>query len=351
MTSGSELLEVGGGTERRRPAVPRPVILMLSGALVAAVVTAGLVELAPWLQGPPDTGLRVLVRGEGGLAWVDVDSGQRQELHVGGSADVAVVTIVGTGVVLQSPQRAPVADAVVGYAAAGSVHQVGEADRVLPASASSVWLVVDGSRGVEGGVALASAYGEWRSRIFPVPPRMQVVGTADDLLLALTGRYRSRQLVLWDAHAAERTASLGWVLGVRQVAAGHALVTTGCLTSGCTSATVSLSDGTTTEVSPPRGWSEAGEPGLVGDEGQVAMVVTDESGRSSLAVGVPDDLRLVDVALPPSTQRILDAGDGWLVLPAADEDVVLWRAGLSVDRQPRVELAAGERVLGVTPAT
>ena len=81
------------------------------------------------------------------------------------------------------------------------------------------------------------------------------------------------------------------------------------------------------------------------------MVVTDGTGRSALAMGAPDDLRLVDVALPPSAQRILDAGDGWLVLPAADEDVVLWRAGLSADRQPHVELAAGERVLGVTSAT
>jgi hypothetical protein len=351
MTSGSELLEVGEGTARRRPTVPRPVGLLLSGALVAAVVTAGLIELVPWLQGPPDTGLRVLVQGEEGLAWVDVDSGRRQDLPLGGSADDGVVTMVGTGVVVQRPQRPPVADTVVGYASSGSIHQVGEADRVLAASASSVWLVVDGSRGVEGGVALASAYGEWRSRVFPVPPGLQAVGTADDSLLALTGRYRSRQLVLWDPHAAERTASLGWVLGVRQVAGDYALVTTGCLTSGCTTATVSLSDGTTTEVRPPPGWSEAGEPGLVGEEGQVAMVVTDETGRSALALGAPDELRLVDVVLPASANRILDAGDGWLVLPAADEDVVLWRAGLSVDRQPRVELAAGERVLGATSAT
>lgn len=351
MTSGGELLEVGESSARRRPVVPRPVGLLLSVALVAAVLTAGVLELAPWLQGPPDTGLRVLVQGEEGLTWVDVDSGRREDVPLGPGADDEVVTLVGTGVVVQRPQSEPVADAVVGYASSGSVHQVGEADRVLPASASSVWLVVDGSSGVEGGVALASAYGEWRSRVFPVPPRLQVVGTADDLLLALTGRYRSRQLVLWDPHAAERTASLGWVLGVRQVAGGYALVTTGCLTSGCTSATVSLSDGTTTEVSPPAGWSEAGEPGLVGVLGQVAMVVTDGTGRSALAMGAPDDLRLVDVALPPSAQRILDAGDGWLVLPAADEDVVLWRAGLSADRQPHVELAAGERVLGVTSAT
>lgn len=350
MTSGGELLEVGGASPRRRPLVPRPVGLLLSVALAAAVLAAALVELAPWLQGPPDTGLRVLVQGEEGLAWVEVDSGRRQEVPLGGSADDAVVTMVGTGVVVQSPQRPPVADAVVGYAPSGSVHQVGEADRVLPASRGSVWLVVDGSRGIDGGVALASAYGDWRSRVFPVPPRLQVVGAADDALLALTGRYRSRQLVLWDPQPAERSASLGSVLGVRQVSGDHALVTTGCLTSGCTSATVSLTDGTTTEVSSPPGWSEAGEPGLVGDRGQVAMVVTDETGRSALAVGDPDDLRVVDVPLPASAQRILDAGDGWLVLPAADEDVVLWRSGLPVDRQPHVELAAGERVLGVTAA-
>lgn len=351
MTSGSELLEVGDASARRRPVVPRLTGLLLSVALVAAVLTAVLIEMAPSLQGPPDTGLRVLVQGEEGLTWVDVDSGRREDAPLEGSADDGVVTLVGSGVVVQRPQREPVADAVVGYASSGSVHQVGEADRVLPASASSVWLVVDGSRGVDGGVALASAYGEWRSRVFPVPPRVQVVGTADDLLLALTGRYRSRQLVLWDPHPAERAASLGWVLGVRQVAGGYALVTTGCLTSGCTTATVSLRDGTTTEVSPPPGWSEAGEPGLVGDRGQVAMVVTDETGRSALALGAPDDLRLVDVALPPSAQRILDAGDGWLVLPAADGDAALWHAGLPVDRQPHVELAAGERVLGVTSAT
>jgi hypothetical protein len=80
------------------------------------------------------------------------------------------------------------------------------------------------------------------------------------------------------------------------------------------------------------------------------MVVADENGRSALAVGPPDDLRLVDVPLPASAQRILDAGDGWLVLPAADEDAVLWRPGLPVDRQPHLELAAGERVLGIAPA-
>lgn len=350
MTSGSELLELGDVSARRGPAVPRPVGLLLSLALVGAVLTAGLVELAPWLQGPPDTGLRVLVQGEDGLTWVDVDSGRREELPLGESAVDRVVTVVGSGVVVQRPQREPVADAVVGYAASGSVHQVGEADRVLPASAGSLWLVVDGSRGVDGGVVLASAYGEWRSRVFLVPPRLQVVGAADDLFVALTGRYRSRQLVLWDPQAAERAASLGWVVGVRQVTGGHALVTTGCLTSGCTTATVSLSDGTTTEVRPPVGWSEAGEPGLVGDQGQVAMVVVDESGRAALAVGPPGDLRVVNVALPASAHRILDAGEGWLVLPAADTDVLLWRSGLPVDRLPHVELAAGEQVLGVSAA-
>jgi hypothetical protein len=337
---------VDPASPRRSP--PRPVAVLLAVALVVAVVVALARELAPWWSGPPDTGLALLVRGPQGLAWVDVDSGTRREVHLAGRPARSVALVVGTGVVVQSGEPGPVADGVVGYSRSGSTFQVGEADRVLPASSSSVWLVVDGTRGVDGGVALASAYGGWRSRVLPVPPRLQVVGAFDDLLVVRAGRYRSRELMLWDPQASQPIRSLGQTLAVQQVAGGYALVTTGCLSSGCTTATVALTDGATTGLVAPRGWTPVGEATLVGSPGTVAVPVADAEGRMRLAMGTADALELTDAPAPAAGGAVLDAGEGWLVLSAAGGDVVLWRPAL--DRLPRVELSVDEQVLGVAAA-
>lgn len=350
MTQGAEVLESGARADRRPlPRVPRPVVVALSALVAAALLWALTAELRPW-GGQPVTDRRVLVAGADGLTWVDVDTGLGREVIVGETSGSGSVSVVGSGIVVRQPQPGPFADAVVGLAETGSVHQVGEADRVLVASSGSVWLVVDGSRGVEGGVALASAFGAWRSRVLPTPPRLQVVGVSDDLLVALRGRYRGRELVLWDPQRSAPVGLLGRALAVQQVAGGHALVTTGCLSSGCSTAVVSLSDGSTTEVVAPAGWTQAGEVTLVGRDGNVALVVTDVSGETALALGQPDDLRVTEVASPAPTHPVLDAGDGWLVVPITGGDAVLWRPGIPADEQPRIELAEGEQVVGVARA-
>ncbi len=109
-----------------------------------------------------------------------------------------------------------------------------------------------------GGVALASAYGTWRSKVFSVPPHLQVVGAAADGLVAVRGGFRARRLILWDPQLQEQIRDLGWVIAVREVLDRYALVTTGCLTSGCSTAMVDVVTGTSTERGDParlaRGW-------------------------------------------------------------------------------------------------
>lgn len=341
-----ELLEGGGG--RTRPRVPPPVVWVVTGALVALALVAVVRELEPWQAGPPTTAVELLVRDAAGVAWVGVDNGARREVGVPDGPFDGVATVVGAGVVVQERQPGPVADAVVGYGAGGSVHLVGEGDRVIPASASSVWLVVDGAGRDDGGAVLASAYGTWRSRVFPVPSRLQVVGAQGDTLLVLVGRYRSRELVLWTPPTAERLRSFGQVLAVQQVLGAHALVTTGCLSSGCTTATVSLTDGETIDLRAPQGWTLAGEPRLVDRTGRVAVVVADATGQTRLALGPPGSLQLTDAPTPDAGRAVLAAGGDWLVVPAAGGDAVLWRPGTSPEQQPRVELSADAEVLGAT---
>lgn len=350
MTQGAELLESGARMDPRLPRrVPRPLAVTVSALMVAALVGALVAELRPW-GGQPATERRVLVAGSDELTWVDVDTGGEREVAVADTPASDAVSVVGSGIVVRQPRPGPFADSVVGLAETGSVHQVGEADRVFVASSGSVWLVVDGGRGVEGGVVLASAFGTWRSRVLPTPPRLQVVGVDGDMLVALRGKYRGRELLLWDPQRSAPLGVLGRALAVHQVSAGHALVTTGCLSSGCSTAVVSLVDGSTTEVVAPPGWSEAGQATLVGPDGDVALVVADAQGETALALGEPDDLRVTEALSPASTQPLLDAGDGWLVVPLSGGDAVLWRPGLPADDQPRVLLAEGEQVLGVVPA-
>jgi hypothetical protein len=324
-------------------------------ALVAGLAGVLLAETAPWNSGPPQTGLRVLIDGPSGLTWVDVDTGARAPATDGvsdpqrrsGSAEEA--TIVGTGVVVQyPPDDAAFADSVVGYTANEPPSAIGEADLVAPASGTSVWLVVDGVRPTAGGVALASAYGSWRSKVFSVPPNIQIVGAAADGLVAVRGGFRARRLILWDPQAQKQIRDLGWVAAVREVADRYALVTTGCVTVGCANAMVDVVTGESTTVELPMGWREAGEPRLMPSDEGVVLVVADESGRTALAMGEPDDLEIVDDVTPARASQAIPGPDGWLLVPLGDGDVLAWRDDLGDAPSPTVELSEGERLIGVS---
>lgn len=324
-------------------------------ALVVGLAGVLLAEVAPWNTGPPPTGLRVLIDGPSGLTWVDVDSGARARVTEGASTgeqdsdSVDETIVVGAGVVVQYPSKDRVfADSVVGYIDGEQPHAIGEADLVAPASGTSVWLVVDGSPPTAGGVALASAYGTWRSKVFSVPPHIQVVGAAADGLVAVRGGFRARRLILWDPQLQEQIRDLGWVVAVREVADRYALVTTGCVTVGCANAMVDVVTGKTTTVELPIGWREVGEPRLVPAEGGVVLVVADESGRTALAMGRPDDLEIVDDVAPARASQAFPGPDGWLLVPLSDGDVVAWRNDLGDAAVPKVELSADERLVGVS---
>jgi len=160
--------------ERWRRMRPWAWRLGLAAALVAAVVAAA-VQLEPWQASAPVTGLRLLTQQADELSWVEVDTGVRTpiELKDGQWLDPLVI---GEGVVVRYPASDPVfADRVVSYRDEEPPHDVGDADTVVPLSGSSLWLVVDGVPPNDGGVALTTAFGDWRSRVFSVPPRMEIV--------------------------------------------------------------------------------------------------------------------------------------------------------------------------------
>ncbi len=326
------------------------------GAVVTVVLAAVvLVEVAPWQTGPPQTGLRVLTNGPAGLTWVEVDTGARMSATDAVSnrereADTTgTATVVGSGVVVQRPSEdVGFADAVVGYIGDQQPYPIGEADLVAPASGTSVWLVVNGDPPTAGGVALASAYGTWRSKVFSVPPRLQVVGAAADGLVAVRGGFRTRRLILWDPQVQEQIREMGWVVGVREVSDRFALVTTGCLTSGCAAAMVDVTSGKSTNVEIPLGWREVGAPRLVPEIGGIAVVVADQDGRTALALGAPDGLEVVDGLSPAAGQQAIPGPGGWLLVPLADGDVAAWHEDLSATELPRVELSVGEQLIGVS---
>lgn len=326
----------------------------MTAAIVASLVALLLLQIHPWSSGVAATRLRVLVGSPAGLSWVDVDSGARTVVTDASTAEglttteAGRATVVGSGVVVQYPASdSAFADSVVGYIGSERPDPIGEADLIAPASATSVWLVVDADRPTAGGVALASAYGTWRSRVFTVPPRLHVVGAVDDGLIAMRGPYRGRRLVVWDPQAQQQIRQLGWVIGVHEVSDRFALVSTGCLTSGCTTAVVDVVSGESIDVVIPTGWSEAGSPRLVTDGG-VSVVIRDASGETALAVGKPDDLTIVDGLTPTAGLQALTGPDGWLLVPTADGDVTAWRADMGDSSAPRVELAADEQLIGVS---
>lgn len=335
--------------------MPRWVRWSVAIALGVGLAAVLLAEVPPWNSGPSSTGLRVLIDGPSGLTWVDVDSGARAAATDAASeaqrkaGSEGATSIVGSGVVVQYPSKdAAFADSVVGYVADEQPYAIGEADLVAPASGTSVWLVVDGDPPTAGGVALASAYGTWRSRVFTVPPRMQVVGVAADGLVAVRGGFRARRLILWDPQGQEQIRDLGWVVAVREVAGRYALVTTGCVTFGCSTAMVDVVTGRSTTVALPTGWREVGEPRLMPADGGVAVVVADESGRTALAVGPPDNLEVVDALSPAAGSQAIPGADDWLLVLLGDGDVVAWRSDLGDAAEPRVELSEGEWLVGVS---
>ena len=294
------------------------------------------------------TGLRVLTQQGEQLSWVDVDTGSRTPIVLEDDEWLDPV-VIGDGVVVRYAADDPVfADRVVGYREGEPPHDVGDADSVVPLSGDSLWLVVNGEASNDGGVALTTAFGDWRSRVFPVPPRMEVVGAVEDGLVVARGEFRYRKAQLWDVQLQEPIRNYGLVVGIRDVMDDRAMVTTGCLTSGCGSAVIDLPTGKTTEVVMPAGYSESSAPRLTPD-GVVAVVI-DSFGSASLAVGEPDDLQTVtiDGLQPARGIQPLPAPDDWLVVPTDDGDAALWRAGEDAELLPRVELRAEERVIGVS---
>jgi hypothetical protein len=319
--------------------------LVLPAVVVAAAVGL-LAERQPWAT-PPDTGVRLLVADADTLSWVDVDTGARSSVPVeNGWTDPLVV---GEGVVVRYPSSDPVlADRVVGYRGAELPNEVGEADRVVTRAGSGLWLVVDGDPPDDGAVALTTAFGQWRSRVFSLPPRLEVAGATEEGLVVTRGPFRYRALQLWDVQLGERIRGFGLVIGVREVVGDRALVTTGCLTSGCATAVLDLVSGTEVGVAAPSGHSVAGVPRLFG--GEIAMAVTAPDGSAQLAVGPPEAPAVADLGELTLARGVepLATADGWLVLTVSDGSVVLWREGLDDRQWPTVALGADERVVGVS---
>lgn len=327
---------------------------MVGIAVFLALAGWALSATAPWdVAHQAPTGLRLLTDGPNGLSWVDVDTGARAAATDAGPGrelgDEVLATVVGSGVVVQHPSDDPAfADAVVGYDADGTVAEVGEADLVVPASPQSVWLVVDAAPPTAGGAALASAYGSWRSKVFNVPTGLEVKGATAEGLVALRGPFRGQNLLVWDPQLQQTVRSLGRVIGVREVSDHFALVSTGCLTTGCSTAMVDVSTGERTDVVTPSGWFEVGTPRLVPAVAGVAVVVKSQSGATALAVGPPDDLTIVADLQPDLGSQPLAGPDGWLIVPLEGGDVTAWRKGLDAESVTTVQLGRDERAIGVS---
>ncbi len=350
-----DVLDVGPPRQPRRTwVIPKPVQVTVLVVLLLGLAGWALAVTQPWNSaGPTPTGLRLLTDGPEGLTWVDVDTGTRAGVsdatggsELGGGLEA---TVVGSGVLVQYPSNDQVfADSVVSYDEDGTPGPVGEADLVIPSSPSSVWLVVDAEPPTAGGAALASAYGSWRSKVFSVPPGLEVKGATTDGLVALRGVFRGQNLLLWDPQLQQRVRSLGRVIGVREVSDRFALVSTGCLTTGCSTAMIDVSTGKRTDVVTPSGWFDVSTPRLLPSMAGIAVVVKNEAGETALAVGRPDDLSIVDDLQPVLGSQPLAGPDGWLIVPLEGGDVVAWRDGVDVEDMTRVQLAPDERAVGVS---
>lgn len=350
-----DVLDAGPPSQARRAwVVPKPVQVIAVVAALLGLAGWALVATQPWSSGgPPPTGLRLLTDGPQGLTWVDVDTGTRARVtdatggrELGGGVEV---TVVGSGVLVQYPSDDQVfADSVVSYDEDGTPGPVGEADLVIPSSPSSVWLVVDAEPPTAGGAALASAYGSWRSKVFSVPAGLEVKGATTDGLVALRGDFRGQNLLLWDPQLRQKIRSLGRVIGVREVSDSYALVSTGCLTTGCSTAMIDVTTGERTDVVTPSGWFDVSTPRLLPSMDGVAVVVKNEAGDTALAVGEPDDLSIVEDLQPVLGSQPLSGPDGWLIVPLEGGDVVAWREGVDTEDMTRVQLGPDEGAVGVS---
>jgi len=167
-------------------------------------------------------------------------------------------------------------------------------------------------------------------------------------LVVARGEFRYRRVQLWDVQLQEPIRNYGLVVSIRGVMDERAMVTTGCLSSGCGSAVIDLPTGETTDVEMPAGFTESSAPRLTPDG--VVTVVIDNSGASSLAIGEPDNLRpvTVDGMQPARGVQPLPAPGDWLVVPTDDGNVAVWREDVDAEHLPRVELREGELVIGVS---
>jgi len=350
----TDVLDVGPPRPPRRAvAIPKAMRIVAVGVVLVGVAAWSLVATQPWqARDAAPTGLRLLTDGPDGLSWVDVDSGARTTVtgadagrELGGGVEA---TVVGSGVLVQYPSDDPAfADSVVSFDGTGS-ESVGEADLVIPVSPQSVWLIVDSVRPTAGGAALASAYGSWRSKVFSVPAGLQVEGATSDGLVALRGDFRGQNLLLWDPQLQEKIRSLGRVIGVREVSDRYALVSTGCLTTGCSTAMIDVSTGERTDVVTPSGWFDVSTPRLLPTMAGVAVVVKNREGETALAVGTPDDLTIVEGLQPELGSQPLGGPDGWLIVPLEGGDVVAWRSGVDAADATRVQLGSAERAVAVS---
>ena len=336
--------EQGSTVEWRR----RFMRVLITLAVLVGVVWAGF-DLGIGRAQPPMTGIQLLTTGPDGLTWVDVDTGSRTAVGAEPDANWSNAVVVGDSVLVRYPSAdSDFAARVVAYQDGAPPHEVGEADKVVPQSGQTLWLIVNGQAPVAGGAALTTPFGDWRSRVFSVPPRFDVVGAVDERLVVARGEWRYRRLLLWDVPSGQVVRRYGLVVGVRQVTNDRALVTTGCLISGCVSSVVSLRTGRSSDVQIPVGYSESGAPVLT--PSGVALVVADEFGNARLAMGPPHHLEIVatpGVELARGVQPIPASG-GWLVLPGSGGEVSAWHDGLDPELIPAVRLASDERVIGVS---
>ncbi|HEX5016812.1 MAG TPA: hypothetical protein VFX15_04425 [Actinomycetes bacterium] len=316
---------------------------------VAAVAVTALVQLRPW-DGAPATGVRMLVDGPDGLTWIDADSGDRTAAIPDDATDWLDFSVVSDTVVAREPADDPSATAqVVVYSGSEPPQFVGSADVVVPGQGSALWLVVRGDGHKPGKAELTSVMGEQPPATFDVPSHLDVVGAFDDGLVVAEGDFRYRRLALWNVHENKIVKRFGLVVGVREVIGHRALVTTGCLTSGCSSAVVNLATGRSRDVTMPAGFAESGAPTLV--PGGVASVVVARDGSTRLAMGRPDALQVVARrslagVQPAHGVQAMAAPGGWLAITNDDGDVSLWRSGIE-EPVPTVDLAPDERLLAV----
>ena len=322
-------------------------------AVIAVVVLVTLgwaaADLGAWRSHPPVTGIRLLTTSPDGLTWVDVDTGARSSVDAAPDANWSNAVVVGDSVVVRYPSSdSDFAAQVVAYRDGEEPHDVGEADKVIPQSGQALWLVVDGDAPVAGGAALTTSFGEWRSRVFSIPPKLDVVGAVKDSLVVARGQTRYRRLLMWDVQSGDVIRRYGLVVGVREVANSRALVTTGCLISGCTTSMVNLRTGRSSDVNIPTGYFESAAPVLVPDG--VALIVADDRGRAHLATGSPRHPQIVDTPGVTLTRGVqpFSASDGWLILAGVGGVVSAWREGIDPQLIPSVQLTAEERVIGIS---